>query len=60
MTDIFGDLDSRNGVGQKCIGRWLREIDSFKKYTTFCTLSAIMQHFCSVLVHTILPNIYRP
>ena len=59
MAYILGALESPNGGAQKCIGKWLRENDSFKKYRTFCILFAIIGSFCFVLPHSCLQSICR-
>ena len=59
MAYILGALESPNSGAQKCIGKWLRENDSFKKYRTFCILFAIIGSFCFVLPHSCLQSICR-
>ena len=59
MAYVLGALDSRNGGEKKCIGRWLREFGSFKRYKMFCTLIAIIGYFCFVLTHSALQSICR-
>ena len=59
MAYILGALESPNSGAQKCIGKWLRENDSFKKYRTFCILFAIIGSFCFVLPHSCLQRICR-
>ena len=56
MAYILGALESPNNGAQKCIGKWLRENDSFKKYRTFCILFAIIGSFCFVLPHSCLQS----
>ena len=59
MAYILGALESPNGGAQKCIGKWLRENDSFKKYRKLCILFAIIGSFCFVLPHSCLQSICR-
>ena len=59
MAYILGALESPNSGAQKCIGKWLRENDSFKKYRTFWILFAIIGSFCFVLPHSCLQSICR-